>query len=116
MGKWLSWVRAAEVAPNLLELDFTATAPNSKWVGDITYLWADEGWLFLAVVLGLPSRKVVGWAMSERMTASLVCDALTMVLWRRQRPRNVVVHTDGGSQYCSEAYQAYYKAATSCAP
>ena len=94
------------VAPNLLEQDFTAVAPNAKWVGDITYLWTDEGWLYLAVVLDLYSRKVVGWAMSERMTASLVCDALSMALWRRRRPRGVIVHTDRGSQYCSNAYQA----------
>jgi len=94
------------VAPNLLAQDFTAATPNAKWVGDITYLWSEEGWLYLAVVLDLYSRKVVGWAMSERMTASLVCDALTMALWRRQRPRGVIVHTDRGSQYCSKAYQA----------
>ena len=94
------------VAANLLAQDFTAATPNAKWVADITYLWSEEGWLYLAVVLDLYSRKVVGWAMSERMTASLVCDALTMALWRRQRPRGVIVHTDRGSQYCSKAYQA----------
>ena len=94
------------VAPNLLAQDFTAAAPNTKWVGDITYLWSDEGWLYLAVVLDLYSRKVIGWAMSERMTASLVCDALSMALWRRRCPRGVIVHSDRGSQYCSNAYQA----------
>ena len=93
------------MAPNLLEQDFTAAAPNEKWVGDITYLWTDEGWLYLAVVLDLHSRRVVGWAMSERMKASLVCDALTMALWRRHNPRGVIVHSDRGSQYCSAAYQ-----------
>ena len=70
------------VAPNLLEQDFTATAPNQKYVGDITYLWTDEGWLYLATIIDLYSRLVVGWSMSERMTAQLVCDALKMALWR----------------------------------
>jgi transposase InsO family protein len=94
------------VAPNLLNQDFTAAAPNQKWVGDITYLWTDEGWLYLATVIDLYSRCVVGWAMSERMTAQLVCDALQMALWRRHRPDGVIVHSDRGSQYCSAAYQA----------
>lgn len=93
------------VAPNLLQQDFKATAPNRKWVGDITYLWTNEGWLYLAVVLDLFSRKVVGWAMSERMTAHLVCDALRMALWRRRMPVGVIVHTDRGSQYCGKEYQ-----------
>lgn len=93
------------VAPNLLEQDFSATAPNQKWVSDITYIATDEGWLYLAVVLDLYSRLVVGWAMSERMTARLVCDALQMALWRRKRPRGVIVHSDRGSQYCSGDYQ-----------
>jgi putative transposase len=94
------------VAPNLLDQDFTATAPNQKYVGDITYLWTDEGWLYLATVIDLYSRLVVGWAMSERMTAQLVCDALRMALWRRGMPTDVIVHSDRGSQYCSGAYQA----------
>jgi transposase InsO family protein len=93
------------VAPNLLKQDFRATAPNQKWVGDITYLWTDEGWLYLATMIDLYSRRVVGWAMSERMTAELVCDALTMALWRRGMPRGVITHTDRGSQYCSAVYQ-----------
>lgn len=93
------------MAPNLLQQDFNADAPNQKWVGDITYLWTDEGWLYLAVMLDLYSRKVVGWAMSERMTAALVCDALRMALWRRKMPAGVIVHSDRGSQYCSHDYQ-----------
>ena len=93
------------VAPNLLDQDFTATAPNQKYVGDITYLWTDEGWLYLATIIDLYSRLVVGWSMSERMTAQLVCDALKMALWRRHMPTNVIVHSDRGSQYCSGAYQ-----------
>jgi transposase InsO family protein len=97
------------VAPNLLQQDFTATGPNQKYVGDITYLWTEEGWLYLAVVIDLYSRLVVGWAMSERMTARLVCDALQMALWRRRMPIGVIVHSDRGSQYCSGAYQQLIK-------
>ena len=93
------------VSPNLLEQNFTATAPNQKWVGDITYLWTDEGWLYLAVIIDLFSRQVIGWAMDQRMTADLVCDALQMALWKRKHPKGVIVHSDRGSQYCSHAYQ-----------
>lgn len=93
------------VAPNLLQQDFTASVPNQKWVSDITYIATDEGWLYLAVVLDLYSRLVVGWSMSERMTTALVSDALTMALWRRKMPQGVIVHSDRGSQYCSFAYQ-----------
>jgi len=93
------------VADNLLKQDFTASQPNQKWAGDITYLWTNEGWYYLAVVIDLYSRKVIGWAMSERMTARLVCDALTMALFRRKQPKGVIVHTDRGSQYCSHDYQ-----------
>jgi putative transposase len=93
------------VAPNLLQQDFEAVRPNEKYVSDITYIWTNEGWLYLAVVLDLYSRYVVGWAMSERMTATLVCDALKMALWRRKRPTGVIVHSDRGVQYCSHEYQ-----------
>lgn len=93
------------VAPNLLNQDFYAAKPNQKWVGDITYLWTDEGWLYLATIMDLYSRKVIGWSMSERMTADLVCDALKMALFRRKMPKHVIVHSDRGSQYCSKAYQ-----------
>jgi len=94
------------VAPNLLKQDFTAVSPNQKWVGDITYLATGEGWLYLAVLIDLFSRKVIGWAMSERMTADLVGDALQMALWSRKMPKNVIVHSDRGSQYCSTLYQS----------
>ena len=97
------------VAPNLLGQDFKAAAANQKWVGDITYLWTDEGWLYLAVVIDLYSRLVVGWALAERMTADLVRDALQMALWRRRLPRGVIVHSDRGSQYCSASYQSLLK-------
>lgn len=94
------------VAPNMLEQNFEAEQPDQKWVSDITYVWTNEGWLYLAVVLDLYSRMVVGWAMSERMTATLVCDALEMALWRRKRPTEVIVHSDRGVQYCSQEYQS----------
>jgi putative transposase len=96
-------------APNLLNQDFTATAANQKWCGDITYLWTEQGWHYLAVVIDVYSRKVVGWSMSSRMQASLVCDALTMALWRRGFPKGVIVHSDRGSQYCASAYQQLLK-------
>ncbi|EFH9228728.1 IS3 family transposase, partial [Escherichia coli] len=72
------------VSENLLEQDFYASGPNQKWAGDITYLRTDEGWLYLAVVIDLWSRAVIGWSMSPRMTAQLACDALQMALWRRK--------------------------------
>ncbi|EJF9968640.1 IS3 family transposase, partial [Vibrio parahaemolyticus] len=93
------------VAPNLLAQDFNATAPNQKWAGDITYLATSEGWLYLAVIIDLYSRQVIGWSMDTRMTATLVCDALSMALFRRGFPEEVIVHSDRGSQYCSKDYQ-----------
>jgi putative transposase len=88
------------VAPNLLQQDFSAHKPNEKWVSDITYVWTEEGWLYLAVVMDLYSRMVVGWAISERMTSQLVIDALQMAIWRRKPPRGLITHSDRGSQYC----------------
>lgn len=93
------------VAQNLLKQDFSADKPNEKWVSDITYIATQEGWLYLAVVMDLYSRAVVGWSLSNRMTSTLVVDALKMALWRRKMPRNVIVHSDRGSQYCSGIYQ-----------
>ncbi|WP_224055373.1 IS3 family transposase [Vibrio penaeicida] len=93
------------VAPNLLAQDFNATAPNQKWAGDITYLATSEGWLYLAVIIDLYSRQVIGWSMDTRMTATLVCDALSMALFRRGFPEHVTVHSDRGSQYCSKDYR-----------
>ena len=97
------------VAPNLLEQNFEAPAPNQKWVSDITYAWTDEGWLYLAVVLDLYSRLVVGYAMSARIDRALVIAALRMALFRRKFPRGVIVHSDRGSQYCSADYQTLLK-------
>ena len=97
------------VAPNLLQQDFSAQRPNEKWVSDITYVATDEGWLYVAAVLDLCSRLIVGWAMSDRMNATLTCDALRMALFRRRRPHGVIVHSDRGSQYCSGEYQQLLK-------
>jgi putative transposase len=97
------------MSENLLRQDFCASGPNQKWSGDITYLRTDEGWLYLAVVIDLWSRAVIGWSMSSRMTAQLACDALQMALWQRKCPENVIVHTDRGGQYCSADYQTLLK-------
>lgn len=94
------------VADNLLNQDFTADQPNQKWVTDITYIATDEGWLYLAAVLDLYSRLVVGYALSARIDRNLVMSALRMALFRRQFPRGVIVHSDRGSQNCSHDYQA----------
>ena len=93
------------LAPNVLDRQFTATAPNQKWVADFTYLWTSEGWLFTAVVLDLFSRRVVGWSMQPAMTAQLVTDALVMAIWRRGAVEALLHHSDRGSQYTSEPFQ-----------
>jgi putative transposase len=88
---------------NVLDRAFDALAPNRKWVADFTYIWTAEGWLYVAAVLDLFSRRVVGWSMSAAMTVELVTDALVMAIWRRGRPRELLHHSDRGSQ--SEAFQ-----------
>ena len=93
------------IAPNLLQREFEADAPNRKWLADFTYVWTDEGWLYVAVVLDLYSRRIVGWSMKEQMTAQLVVDALVMAVWRRGMPRELLHHSDQGSQYTSEQFQ-----------
>jgi putative transposase len=95
----------AALSANVLERQFEASAPNRKWVADFTYIWTTEGWLYVAAVLDLFSRRVVGWSMSATMTAELVTDALVMAIWRRGRPRELLHHSDRGSQYTSEAFQ-----------
>jgi putative transposase len=86
------------IAPNLLDRQFEATGPNQKWAADFTYVWTAEGWLFVAVVLDLYSRRVVGWSMQSTMSAQLVMDALLMAIFRRGRPQGVLHHSDQGSQ------------------
>ena len=93
------------VAENKLSQDFTASNPNQKWVTDITYIWTTEGWLYLAVVLDLFSRKVVGWSMNASMERGLVIDALRMALLDRKPPEGLLHHSDRGSQYASNDYQ-----------
>ena len=98
------------VSPNLLDQDFTCKNVNEKWAGDITYLWTDEGWLYLAVVLDLFSRRVIGWSMNHRMTKELACDAMQMAIDKRTDIAGVIMHTDRGSQYCSNQFQTILKA------
>ena len=93
------------VANNVLNRHFAVSAPNTHYVGDITYISTQEGWLYLAVVIDLFSRQVVGWSMSERMTATLVNDALLMALWQRKPPTGLIWHTDRGSQYASDSHR-----------
>jgi len=94
------------VAPNVVERNFTPAAPNRLWSADLTYLWTDEGWLYLAVVIDLFNREVVGWAIKERMTADIVTDALTMAWFRRRPEPGLIHHSDRGSQYASAVFQA----------
>jgi putative transposase len=96
----------ARVAPNLLDQDFTATRPNEKWTGDITAVWTYEGWLYLAVVLDLFSRRVIGWAMAATQDETLIETALRMALLGRRPSAGMLFHSDRGSQYTSDAYRA----------
>ena len=93
------------VAPNLLDRNFTPKAPNRVWTSDITYLWTDEGWLYLAIVLDLFNREVVGWSLKPRMTTDIVTDALTMAWFRRKPAAGLIHHSDRGSQYASLDFQ-----------
>jgi putative transposase len=94
------------VAPNRLNQDFTASRANQKWLADITYIPTDEGWLYLATVLDLYSRRIVGWAMSDSLERQLVIDAFLMAVETRQPPPGLLHHSDRGSQYASDEYQA----------
>jgi putative transposase len=93
------------IAANVLDRQFRADGPNQKWVADFTYFWTAEGWLYVAVVLDLFSRRIVGWSMQSSMTSHLVADALMMAVWRRGRPQELLHHSDQGSQYTSEHFQ-----------
>ena len=96
---------AHPVAPNVLERDFTATMPNQKWLADLTYVPTAEGWLYLALILDLFSRKMVGWAMSDSMPQELTLEALSMALGWRDPPDGLVHHSDRGSQYAAHDYR-----------
>ena len=93
------------ISPNLLERQFNVTQANRYWVGDLTYIPTQEGWLYLAVVIDLYSRQVVGWSMSSRMKAELVNKAFLMAIWRRNPAKGLIWHTDRGSQYASESHR-----------
>lgn len=94
-------------APDLLGRDFTAPAPNTRWVGDITYVKTWDGWAYLATVIDLHSRAVVGWALADHMNTSLVTDALTMAITHRKPPAGVIFHADRGTQYTSAEFAAF---------
>jgi len=94
-----------QIAPNLLERNFTVTTPNTVYVGDITYIHTREGWLYLAVVIDLFSRAVVGWSMESRMTTSLVNSSMLMAIWKRKPANGLIFHSDRGSQYASDKYR-----------
>lgn len=94
------------VSDNVLDREFTALKPNEKWVMDLTYVPTQEGWLFLALVVDLFSRRIVGWAMDATMTSRLVVDALAMAVGRRGEVAGVIAHSDRGSQYASDHFQA----------
>lgn len=94
-----------KVAENVLNQEFNPDSANRTWVADITYIWTASGWLYLAAVMDLYSRKIVGYNLSSRMTADLVCTALQIAIHTRQPPKGLIMHTDRGSQYCSEQYQ-----------
>lgn len=93
------------VAPNLLNRNFTVSKPNQVWVGDITYIQTSEGWLYLATMIDLFNRQVVGWQMSARIDQALVNDALMAALISRGKPSGVMIHTDRGSQYCAHSFK-----------
>lgn len=99
----------AEVAPNLLNQNFTPPGPDQVWVSDITYLRTGEGWLYVAAIMDLYSRRIVGWHVDKRMTSSLVCRALMKAYNLRNPPRGLVVHTDRGSQYTGGCFQSMLK-------
>ena len=93
------------IATNVLAQDFSANAPNQKWGVDISYVWTAEGWLYLAIVLDLFSRRIVGWSLSDRMKRGLAMDALRRAIVLRQPPSGLIHHSDRGSQYCSHDYR-----------
>ena len=94
---------------NLVQRQFDVPEPDQVYVADITYIWTQEGWLYLAVVIDLYSRKVVGWSMGSRMKAKLVCDAMMMAIWQRKPKAGLIHHSDRGSQYASRAFRKLLK-------
>ena len=101
--------KPAVAADNRLQQDFNVDAPDTVWVTDITYIRTHEGWLYLAVVIDLYSRKVIGWSMKSRMQTTLVLDALLMAVWRRKPGNRVIIHSDQGSQFTSQEWLSFLK-------
>ncbi|ECI7782127.1 IS3 family transposase [Salmonella enterica subsp. enterica] len=97
------------VSPNRLQRQFNPDAPDERWITDITYIRTHEGWLYLAVVVDLFSRKIIGWSMQSRMTKDIVLNALLMTVWRRPPQKQIQVHSDQGSQYTSHEWQSFLK-------
>lgn len=97
------------VAPNLLDRKFDVEKPNHFWVSDITYVWTAQGWLYLAVIIDLFSRQIVGWSINSRINRKLVADALRMAVWHRKPAPGLIFHSDRGSQYCSNDFQKLLK-------
>lgn len=98
-----------KISPNVLNREFKVDKPNTVWVGDIAYIWTDEGWFYLATVIDLFSRKIVGWSMADNMKTQLVNDALQMAIWQRKPPKGLIWHTGRGNQYASKAHRALLK-------
>ena len=101
--------QAWPVAPNLLDQDFSATAPNQKWSADISYIWTKEGWLYLAIVMDLFSRRIIGWSVGDRLHRNLAMAALRRAFAIRRPDPGLICHSDRGSQYCSIDYQSELK-------
>ena len=96
-----------KVFPNLLKREFTVLAPNTVWVSDITYIRTSAGWLYLAAIIDLFNREVVGWSMGDKIDRHLVINATRMAVWRKKPPEGLIFHSDRGSQYCSEDFKKY---------
>jgi transposase InsO family protein len=97
------------IAPNVLDRRFDGWRVNRAWVADITYVATGEGWLYLACVMDLASRRIVGWSTSDRIQADLVCQALKSAYWRRKPAAGLIMHSDRGSQYASDSYRQLIK-------
>ena len=104
------YTKPAQAAPNLLQRQFTMDQPDMAWVTDITYIRTQEGWLYLAIIMDLFSRKIIGWSMKSTLAKEIVLDALLMAVWRRSPKQEVIIHSDQGSQYGSDEWNRFCKA------
>ena len=103
------YTKPAQAAPNLLQRQFTMDRPDMAWVTDITYIRTQEGWLYLAIIMDLFSRKIIGWSMKSTLAKEIVLDALLMAMWRRSPKQEVIIHSDQGSQYGSDEWNRFCK-------